>query len=149
MKRIHYMLAACAIAAFVAGQARAETKPGHYFLQTGSDLEQVCANPANAKDIQPVERERLLVCGSYIQGFLGHYGLVRRELASAPFCLPQSGVSAEKVRIIFLALLQQKPQIRDMPASVDLATSLAWGYACPRTASGTKPDGAAKPATAH
>ncbi|HUD51914.1 Rap1a/Tai family immunity protein [Parvibaculum sp.] len=147
--RIHCIVAAGALAALVAGQARADTQPQHYYLQTGSDLEQVCANPANVKDIQNAERERLLVCGSYIQGFLGHYGLVRRELTSAPFCLPQSGVTAEKVRIIFLALLQQKPQIRDLPASVDLATSLAWGYACPRTASGTKQGGTAKPAATH
>jgi len=148
MKRIHHIVLAGLVGVFAASQARADA-PAHYYLQTGSDLEQVCANPADAKNIQQGERERLLVCGSYIQGFLGHYGLVRRELAVSPFCLPQNGVSAEKVRIILLALLQQKPQIRDLPASVDLATSLAWGYACPHTASGTKPAEKAKPATAQ
>ncbi len=147
MKRIHHIVAVGFLAALATTQVRADNSTQHYYLQTGSDLEDVCSNPANAKSIQPAERERLLVCGSYIQGFLGHYGLVRRELTAAPFCLPQNGVSAEKVRIIFLALLQQKPQIRDLPASVDLATSLAWGYACPHTASGTKQTGKAKPST--
>lgn len=136
MKTVHLMLAAGAVAAMISTSARAEgeARP-HYFLQTGSDLEKVCANPVNIKAIQPAERERLLVCGSYIQGFLAHYGLVRKEMRTTPFCLPQSGVSGEKVRVLFLALLKQKPQIRDMPASVDLATSLAWGYSCTQAVS--------------
>src|SRR5581483_613306 len=96
-------------------------------------------------NMDAAERERLLVCGSYIQGFLGHYGLVRREIGTATFCLPPSGVSGEQVRILFLSLLQQKPQIRDLPANVDLATSLAWGYSCARPAS----DKSGGPSAAH
>lgn len=131
MKRTYKIFAAVVFSLATAGLAQASTEPGQrYFLQTGSDLERVCANPVNAKAIDTVERERLLVCGSYIQGFLGHYGLSRSESAKSSFCLPPSGVSGEQVRVLFLALLQQKPQIRDLPASVDLATSLAWGYSC-------------------
>jgi hypothetical protein len=137
MKRIHHILAVGTLAVFGTAQAMASTEPAqqHYYLQTGSDLQKACANPQDAHNIDTSERERLLVCGSYIQGFLGHYGLVRRDLGAASFCLPQTGVSGEQVRVLFLNLLQQKPQIRDLPASVDLATSLAWGYSCARTAS--------------
>jgi hypothetical protein len=137
MKKIHRFLAAGTLALLGATPAIASADPAqqHYYLQTGSDLQKACANPQDAHNIDTGERERLLVCGSYIQGFLGHYGLVRRELGAASFCLPPSGVSGEQVRVLFLNLLQQKPQIRDLPASVDLATSLAWGYSCARTAS--------------
>lgn len=135
MKRVYHIFITGVIAALMVNQARAGTPAPHYFLQTGADLEQVCANPVDAHDIQPTERERLLVCGSYIQGYLSHYALVRGELAKAPFCLPQTGVSGEQVRVLLVTLLQRKPQIRDLPASVDLATSIAWGYGCPGTAS--------------
>lgn len=146
MKRIYALLGLTALVFASSGAAQASTDPGQrYYLQTGSDLERVCATPADPQSLTTEERERLLVCGSYIQGFLGHYGVVRSEMTAAPFCLPANGVSGEQVRRLFLALLQQKPQIRDLPASVDLATSLAWGYACPRKTSATKPSGA--PAT--
>jgi len=101
-----------------------------FSLQTGADLAAVCANPANSEAITDEERQRLGVCGAYIQGFLGHYALVRRDIDKATFCLPPEGISAENVRQLFLALLQQRPQIRDLPANLDLVTSLAWGYAC-------------------
>lgn len=101
-----------------------------FSLQTGADLAEVCSNPANSEVITEDERQRLSVCGAYIQGFLGHYALVRRELGKQTFCLPPEGVSAENVRRLFLALLEQRPQIRDLPANLDLVTSLAWGYAC-------------------
>ncbi len=127
MKLTYGIAAAALISVLAVGGAEGAE---HYYLQTGSDLQTVCANPQNAKAITPVERERLLICGSYIQGFLAHYSLVRKDLKAQSFCLPATGTSGEKVRVLFLALLQQKPQIRDMPASVDLATSLAWGYAC-------------------
>lgn len=134
MKRVHHIFVTGVIAALLVGQARASTPAQHYFLQTGADLEQVCANPVDAHNIQPAERERLLVCGSYIQGYLSHYALVRGELAKAPFCLPQTGVSGEQIRVLLVTLLQRKPQIRDLPASVDLATSIAWAYGCPGAA---------------
>lgn len=149
MKRVHHVLAAGALAVLATTQARAalDQEQQRYFLQTGSDLQRVCYNPRDVHNVDAAERERLLVCGSYIQGFLGHYGLVRRDLGTPSFCLPTSGVNGEQVRILFLDLLQRKPQIRDMPASVDLATSLAWGYSCTRIASDktTKPS---KPARA-
>ncbi|MBX3495170.1 MAG: hypothetical protein KF769_02915 [Parvibaculum sp.] len=103
-----------------------------FSLQTGADLAAVCGNPANSETITDEERQRLSICGAYIQGFLGHYALVRRDVDQAAFCLPPEGVSAENVRQLFLALLQQRPQIRDLPANLDLMTSLAWGYACDR-----------------
>jgi hypothetical protein len=140
LKTVQLIIAA---ALFAGAAATGATAAEHHSLQTGADLQTACANPQNVKAITPAERERLLVCGSYIQGFLAHYGLVRKELKTQSFCLPPSGVSGEKVRVLFLALLQQKPQIRDMPASVDLATSLAWGYSCKKTAAKTAPSGKA------
>lgn len=129
--KLAYGIAAAVLASVLTlGSAEAEQ---HFYLQTGADLQMVCANPLNAKAITAAERERLLICGSYIQGFLAHYSLVRKDLKTQSFCLPTTGTSGEKVRVLFLALLQQKPQIRDMPASVDLATSLAWGYSCDKT----------------
>ena len=99
-------------------------------LQTGSDVAEVCANPANVKAITNDERQRLQICGAYINGFLAHYSFVRRQLEKPSFCLPDSGVNGERVRQVYLALLQQKPELRDMPASLDMATSLAWAYPC-------------------
>lgn len=132
LKITHCIAAAALTVTLTAGGAQAAEQ---YYLQTGADLQKVCANPQNVKAITPAERERLLICGSYIQGFLAHYGLVRKDLKTQTFCLPSTGTSGEKVRVLFLALLQQKPQIRDMPASVDLATSLAWGYSCTQAVS--------------
>lgn len=101
-----------------------------YSLQTGADLARVCGAPSDAKSLSDEERQRLAICGSYIQGFLGHYAIARRSMNEPGFCLPAEGVSAENVRQLFLALLEQRPQIRDLPANLDLATSLAWGYSC-------------------
>lgn len=114
--------------------APAEAAPPRHALQTGADLAAVCANPASAEALTDAERERLSICGAYIQGFLGHYAVARRSMAKPAFCLPAEGVSAENVRQIFLALLEQRPQIRDLPANLDLATSLAWGYSCEKKA---------------
>ena len=119
--------AGLAVAAFcVASPAEARA----YSVQTGADLAEVCATPADTNAITDDERQRLNVCGAYIQGFLGHYAVARRHMSKSDFCLPAEGVAAEQVRQLFLALLEQKPQIRDLPASIELATSLAWGYAC-------------------
>ena len=99
-------------------------------LQTGSDLAEACASPANAKAITDEESQRLQVCGAYINGFLAHYSFVRRQLDKPSFCLPDGGVNGERVRQVYLALLKQKPELQDMPASLDMATSLAWAYPC-------------------
>ena len=99
-------------------------------LQTGSDVAEACANPADAKAITDQESQRLQICGAYINGYLAHYGFVRRQIEKPPFCLPESGVSGERIRQVYLALLLQKPELRDMPASLDMATSLAWAYPC-------------------
>jgi len=101
-----------------------------YSLQTGADLAAVCSNPGDANALTEEERQRLGICGAYIQGFLGHYSVSRRNMSKLDFCLPAEGVSAENVRVLFLALLEQRPQIRDLPANLDLATSRAWGYSC-------------------
>jgi hypothetical protein len=101
-----------------------------YSLQTGADLARVCATPSDTKSLSDDDRQRLAICGSYIQGFLGHYAIARRSMNEPGFCLPAEGISAENVRQLFLALLEQRPQIRDLPANLDLATSLAWGYSC-------------------
>lgn len=104
-----------------------------YSLQTGADLARVCENPSNTQSLNDEDRQRLAICGSYIQGFLGHYAISRRSTSEPGFCLPAEGVSAENVRQLFLALLEQRPQIRDLPANLDLATSLAWGYSCQKS----------------
>lgn len=104
-----------------------------YSLQTGADLARVCENPSNTQSLNDEDRQRLAICGSYIQGFLGHYAISRRSMSEPGFCLPAEGVSAENVRRLFLALLEQRPQIRDLPANLDLATSLAWGYSCQKS----------------
>jgi hypothetical protein len=112
---------------FAPSEAYADEK---YVLQTGADLQAVCANPENTNALSASERQRLQICGSYIQGFLGHYSLVRKTTTNPSFCLDKKGVSAERIRVVFLALLQQRPQIRDMPANIDLASSIAWAYPC-------------------
>lgn len=130
-----FLTSALTILGFVASVCLPAQPAGaaqRFSLQTGADLAAVCANPANSEAITDEERQRLGICGAYIQGFLGHYALVRRDIDKATFCLPPEGISAENVRQLFLALLQQRPQIRDLPANLDLVTSLAWGYACDR-----------------
>ena len=117
------------LAAGLAIAAPAHAAPS-YSLQTGADLAAVCSNPADPKALTDEERQRLSICGAYIQGFLGHYSVSRRNMSKLDFCLPAKGVSAENVRVLFLALLEERPQIRDLPANLDLATSLAWGYSC-------------------
>ena len=99
-------------------------------LETGADLQLVCDNPANAAAISPAEAERLQICGAYIRGFLGYYSLVREKTKEPAFCLTAEGVSAEKVRVTFLELLGKRPQFRDLPVSVDLASSMAWAFPC-------------------
>lgn len=101
-----------------------------YAAKTGEDLARICADPVDARKMTAAERERLLVCGSYIQGFMAFYGLERQRQPKPLFCLPSAGVSGETVRKTFLALGGKRPQVRDMPASVALATALAWVHPC-------------------
>ena len=128
-KTTHFSIFAAlgAVALFLASPADAARS---YSIQTGADLAEVCAAPADANAITDGERHRLNICGSYIQGFLGHYAMARSKMSEPDFCLPPEGVAADRVRLLLLALLDQKPQISDLPANVDLATSLAWGYPC-------------------
>jgi hypothetical protein len=128
-KFLHRLVAAGALATSLALVHPAQAA-GAYSLQTGADLARVCENPADVKSLTDEERSRLALCGAYIQGFLGHYAIARQQMSEASFCLPKEGVSAENVRQLFLALLEQRPQIRDLPANLDLATSLTWGYSC-------------------
>ena len=103
-------------------------------LQTGADLQAVCATPKDVANISDEDKERLQICGAYIQGFLGHYSLVRQQIEKPAFCLGTKGVSAEAVRQRFLELLGQRPQFRDLPISVDLASSIAWAFPCQKKA---------------
>jgi hypothetical protein len=100
-----------------------------YPVATGDDLGRVCANPSGAT-LSDKERERLLVCGSYIRGYLGYYSAARSLMRNQDYCLPQAGVSAEQVRRLYLAVLEKRPQIRDYPAAVDLASILKAAYPC-------------------
>lgn len=102
----------------------------NYRFQSGADLLTSCADPADASKITPQERERLLICGSYIQGFLANYSLARDSVSNPIFCLPEQGVSPEQSRRLLIELIRQKPQIRDLPANLNMATSLAWGFPC-------------------
>lgn len=122
-----FVAASVFVAAFAFTQPAAANS---FSLQTGADLANVCGSPADVNSITAEERQRLAICGAYIQGFLGHYAVARQSMKDPTFCLPAEGVSAEKVRQLFLALLEQRPQIRDLPANLDLATSLTWGFSC-------------------
>lgn len=121
------MLALAMIGLLPCGGASASADS--YAIATGDDLGQVCANPAAAK-LTDKEHERLLVCGAYIRGYLGHYSTARSLLSKAEFCLPQAGVSPEQVRKLYVAVLEKRPQIRDYPAAVDLTSILAAAYPC-------------------
>ena len=113
----------------VGGAAQGDTTT-RFPLQTGADLQLVCENPANLQAISASEIERLQICGAYIRGFLGYHSLVREKIKEPTFCLTSQGVSVEKVRVIFLELLNQRPQFRDLPVSVDLASSIAGAFPC-------------------
>ena len=108
-----------------------------YDIQTGDDLHRSCANPAAGAVTAP-ERERLLVCGAYIRGYLGYYSVSRNLTQGKGFCLPAGGVAAEKLRLLYIGVLDKKPQIRDYPAAVDLASILEAAYPC-RAASAKAP----------
>lgn len=130
MKKFFHGLSAAGAIAVSLTLAHPAVAAETYALQTGADLARACGNPSDVTALTEEERQRLAICGSYIQGFLGHYAIARREMTEPGFCLPVEGVSAENVRQLFLALLEQRPQIRDLPTNLDLATSLAWGYSC-------------------
>jgi hypothetical protein len=99
-----------------------------YDIQTGDDLNKVCANPAGA--VTPADRERLLVCGAYIRGYLGYYSVARNLVQGKGFCLPDGGMAPDMLRQLYIGVLEKKPQIRDYPAAVDLATILQAAYPC-------------------
>jgi len=125
MKKVMLVLAMCGLAQSGpawAGQA-------DYSIATGDDLGRVCANAAGT-ELTASEKERLLVCGGYIRGYLGHYSTARSLMRQQEFCLPQAGISAEKVRLLYVAVLEKRPQIRDFPAAVDLASILKAAYPC-------------------
>lgn len=130
MGKFFHKIAAASILATAFAFTQPATAATSFSLQTGADLANVCATPADVNSITAEERQRLAICGAYIQGFLGHYAVARQSMKEPTFCLPAEGVSAEKVRQLFLALLEQRPQIRDLPANLDLATSLTWGFSC-------------------
>lgn len=130
MVRSYLFIATTVFAVMVVfGAPAAAVAPAHS-IQTGADLAEVCSTPADSGNISDGERQRLNVCGAYIQGFLGHYAVARRNMSKPDFCLPAEGIAADRVRLLLLALLEQRPQIRDLPANLNLATSLAWGYSC-------------------
>jgi hypothetical protein len=99
-----------------------------YDIQTGDDLNRVCASPKGA--VTPADRERLLVCGAYIRGYLGYYSVSRNLIQGKGFCLPDGGIAADTLRQLYVGVLEKKPQIRDYPAAVDLATILQAAYPC-------------------
>lgn len=124
-------LAICTLlpVAAVAQQASSASSTAHYDIQTGDDLNRVCANAAG-KTSTAAETERLLVCGSYIRGYLAYYSVARNLTQGKGFCLPDTGVSAEKLRLLYIGVLEKKPEIRDYPAAIDLATILQAAYPC-------------------
>jgi hypothetical protein len=109
--------------------AMAEDPTPQYAIQTGDDLNRVCANPTG-KAITATDHDRLLVCGAYIRGYLGYYSISRSLTQGKSFCLPDTGISAEKLRLLFVGVLDKKPEIRDYPAAVDLASILEAAYPC-------------------
>lgn len=103
--------------------------PPQHDIQTGDDLSRVCANPAGGA-ATPAERARLEVCGAYIRGYLGYYSVSRNLTQGKGFCLPQGGIAVEKLRLLYIGVLAKKPEIRDYPAAVDLASILQAAYPC-------------------
>jgi hypothetical protein len=118
----------------------ADTPAGQpqYDIQTGDDLHRACANPAGAT-VTAAEHDRLLVCGAYIRGYLGYYSVSRNLTQGKGFCLPDGGVAAEKLRLLYIGVLDKKPEIRDYPAAVDLASILQAAYPCQATPPAKKP----------
>ena len=100
-----------------------------YSISTGDDLRHVCAD-ASGTTLSAADKQRLMVCGAYIRGYLGHYSVARSLMRHEESCLPQKGVSAEKVRQLYVAVLEKRPQLRDFPAAVDLASILKAAYPC-------------------
>jgi hypothetical protein len=125
MKTMLTGLAFCTLLLPAVAMAADESYP----VATGDDLGRVCANPSGAT-LSDKERERLLVCGSYIRGYLGYYSTARSLMRNQEYCLPQAGVSAEQVRRLYVAVLEKRPQIRDYPAAVDLTSILKAAYPC-------------------
>ena len=109
----------------------ADTPAGQpqYDIQTGDDLHRACANPAGAT-VTAAEHDRLLVCGAYIRGYLGYYSVARNLVQGKGFCLPDGGMAPDMLRQLYIGVLEKKPQIRDYPAAVDLATILQAAYPC-------------------
>ena len=128
MKYACMILGMCGFVLWAAQGAAAAT-PASYDIRTGDDLNKVCANPAG-NAVTAAERERLSVCGAYIRGYLGYYGVARNHGRGMLFCLPAGGVSAEKLRLLYTGVLDKRPQIRDYPAAVDLASILRAAYPC-------------------
>lgn len=109
--------------------ADAPASQPQYDIKTGDDLHRACANPASAT-VTAAERDRLLVCGAYIRGYLGYYSAQRSLGQAQPFCLPPEGVGAEKLRVLYLAVLRRRPRIGDYPAALDFASVLKAAYPC-------------------
>jgi len=129
MKNWTMALAFCTLLPTMAAAQQGSVSGAHYDIQTGDDLNKVCVNPAG-KEPTAAERERLLVCGSYIRGYLAYYSVARNLTQGKGFCLPDSGVSAEKLRLLYIGVVEKKPEIRDYPAAIDLATILQAAYPC-------------------
>lgn len=140
MKQMSIVLALCGqiLPATAAMAANTVTAAGgmQYDIQTGDDLNQACANPAGST-VTTAERDRLLVCGAYIRGYLGYYSVSRSLTQGKGFCLPDGGVAAEKLRLLYIGVLDKKPEIRDYPAAVDLASILEAAYPCKAAAGHT------------
>lgn len=139
MKRMNMILALCGLALSATAPATAQTAagPSQYEIQTGDDLNKMCANPATGT-VTAAERERLIVCGTYIRGYLGYYSVSRNLTQGKGFCLPDAGVETEKLRLLYTGVIEKKPELRDYPAAVDLASILQAAYPC-------KTDGARAP----
>lgn len=98
-------------------------------IQTGDDLGRACANPKGAVPTA-AEHDRLLLCAGYIRGYLGYYGTLRSLKQAQTFCLPAQGVAAETLRVLYVTVLSKRPQLRDYPAAIDLASVLRAAYPC-------------------
>lgn len=122
------MMCAAMMCALLTPAGQAVSAP-QYDIRTGDDLNKSCADPSGAV-ITPAERERLLVCGAYIRGYLAYYSVSRDMTQGKGFCLPDGGVAADKLRLLYIGVLAKKPQIRDYPAAVDLASILQAAYPC-------------------
>ncbi len=91
---------------------------------TVGELRAICNDVANASR---------MACNSYMQGFLGGSSwalLFTKDLPSARYCLPSSGITIRRVVTIFLDYADKSPNKLNEPAHIELYSALMADFPC-------------------